>query len=54
MSDVISTSLLLTILVGIPIAVVLTGIIGGTAYILYLFMKDLISGWHHMHHKGAH
>ena len=48
------TDLLLTILIVVPFAVVLTGLISGTAYVFYLMLKDAFSGLHHMHHRGAH
>lgn len=51
MFDLSLSNLLTIFFVFVPIAVVITGLVFGTLYVIYNFVKDIIS---HPHHRGAH
>jgi hypothetical protein len=50
--DLIMANIVLTLLIAVPVAIVLTGLVWGTGYVFYLFMKDMISHVHVFHHKS--
>ena len=53
MLDFSLINLLLTIVIIVPIAIVLTGLVGGSLYAFYLLVSDIFSHFHHRHSGQA-